>query len=123
MEGKEKSGTDYNDYDNYGEWFLDVFDIYVTGKKSGSGSDSPANNNGKFCKSRGQCKLLMGKLCNHFSEGQDYQYGDWFLSIYDIYISPKTSRGEHKDKERFCKSKNQCKTQMTNLCSKIEKVD
>ena len=69
MEGIDKSGTDY---DNYGDWFLDVFDIYVTGKKS----DSPANNKGRFCKSQGQCKLLMGKLCNHFSEGQDYQYGD-----------------------------------------------
>ena len=118
MEGTEKSGNVYNDY-NYSDWFLDVFDIYVNWKKS----DSPANNRGKFCKSMGQCKLLMGKLCKHFSDGQDYQYGDWFLSIYDIYISPKTSRGEHKDKERFCKSKNQCKTQMTNLCSKIEKVD
>eukprot|EP00091_Calanus_sinicus_P009536 TRINITY_DN2226_c0_g2_i1.p1 TRINITY_DN2226_c0_g2~~TRINITY_DN2226_c0_g2_i1.p1 ORF type:complete len:163 (-),score=21.24 TRINITY_DN2226_c0_g2_i1:71-559(-) len=117
--GMANPGKDYNDY-QYGDWFLDVFDIYITGK---SRIKSPADEKGRFCKSKGQCKHLLGKLCTHFQDGADYQYGDWFLDISDIYVAPKSSRGDHRDKQRFCKSKNQCKTQMTKLCSKIEKVD
>jgi hypothetical protein len=59
VEGQWKSGSNY---DGYGDWFLDMFDIFVTGKVG------PFSPKGAFCRSKWHCKRQLHILCSHFKD-------------------------------------------------------
>ena len=57
--------TNYNtqDYNDKGDWFLDMFDVVFKASGSGVGGKKAG-----ICKSKAQCRSFMRKVCKGFEK-------------------------------------------------------
>merc|ERR1719431_314182 len=95
-EHKEFSETDNGP--DYIDSFLASFDLYVKadskfGKKKTEMEDGEdGKEEAKVCTDKEDCKKWLANFCSKV-KSRDYQYGDWFLDMFDILVKAKPNGG------------------------------
>merc|ERR1719431_1775414 len=104
--------------DEYIDGFLDSFDLYVKAADKFNNGNEPAEENaGKVCSDKEDCKQWLDNFCSQL-KGRDYQYGDWFLDMFDIHVKAKPGQGG-ADSDAICTTKDECLSFLKELCQKV----